>query len=34
MLMNSHRRAKLCQTREWCSTSTADIWMWENWDLS
>jgi len=23
-----------CRTRERCSTSTADIGMWDNWDLS
>jgi len=32
--MNSHRHAKLCQTREWSSTSTPDIGMWDYWDLS
>jgi len=31
--MNSYRHAKLCQTREQGSTPTADIGMWNNWDL-
>jgi len=32
--MNSYRHAKLCQTGERGSTSTADFGMWDNWDLS
>jgi len=32
--MNSYRHAKLYETRERGSTLTADIGMWDNWDLS
>jgi len=32
--MNSYRHTKLYQTHEPGSTSTADIGMWDNWNLS